>query len=408
MSRDPKTPAWTNPPGEIIRGLKERGLRTGSLRDAPRRIGVDNRFGDVNEVELNQQTEAGSNSRLPLEPYSFALVNGQWLAKHEPGVVSQLYPQADAPPDSFPVYSNGSLLTADPVPTLLLPSTVSYVYLYFKTDEKRKIQDAGGGVYAEIKAFAAPQNATHPQLLNDSGVGETGEQYILLYVTKLEDDKVVVDESQPFRYGNYDWFAGYNQLENVGSGHKVYSENDKETDVKKLRTLTEGYGTNLLTSSTEIAISAATQSVGDRGEDIIENPGDPGPIGEPIQIRKIDGRAESDDPQIHVRSYDNVGAAGTKRLQVEGNGYNNVTGGIVQDLEVVDGLVKSFGIVGSGGNLNLTVAQKQFTLDGNNVMTYDGETGSAVHYWRNGVYVGTTDPADGLGTDVTVDNWTES
>ena len=113
-----------------------------------------------------------------------------------------------------------------------------FIYLHFETDGQGEIKEISAGISAEIVALGSAQASTFNILPdgNDSGATD-GDYYVLLAQVETVDGLASI--SRAGWRGNFWWKAGWNALENVGSGEKIYKDYYAPTDKKRLRSLIE-------------------------------------------------------------------------------------------------------------------------------------------------------------------------
>jgi hypothetical protein len=245
------------------------------------------------------------------------------------------------------------------VEPITLPDPVSFVYLRVKTDADGVPKFDGSSV--TVEAFDAAQESIHHVRPYPGGTPVEGDYFFLLLETESNGATPAAPVSKRRITGNRHMPNQLIEIENVGGEIELYkSYVEGASDKHQLRTIEQLTGT---------------------GKPIIK-PEDP--TGDTIKFRGIKEKASS--PQIKVNA-----AAGDDEIEVRGNSFNQNFSGPVKNLNVIDGLVAGYDEITGGGNLNLTVNELTWLNDGG-VMTYVSFYSGTVHYWRDGIYVGTTAP----------------
>ena len=359
---------------------------------------------------------------MPFEPIKIK----DGLVTHEPGTFSYVVPEEDGPVEVTTVAIGGVAMDADPTPELDV-AIGQVVYLHFKTDYKGKpiaVDEAGS--FAELVTDEAFKTSTHfnPKD-NNGGGGIDGEYWVEIYSLTGKKDgdgnegagvqgaapgDAVVNSGSPTRYGNYDWSLGYQQIVNLGGDLDrgadpelgledqpvagVYGSTDKVTGELKLRSIAGDFGIKATERASDIGLEFDAENVG-----VGEHPhGAEVFIDDPLRNQFLD--------KAKFRRFLNIAPEESYEAQ-------ETIG--VDFAELGDDIIATVANPCDGGaDLNLTVTQKSYTR----VTTYTGDTNmmkaatttpsSATYYWRKGVYIGTANPGDGRGTNVTVDNWTDT
>ena len=175
----------------------------------------------------------------PLTPLFLREESGQWKVQWRPGYVYQLYPVSPGtgPVIEYEIYIGATALSASTAPDLDI-DLGDFIYLHYETDGQGQIQEISAGISAEIVALGSAQDSTFNVLPDGDGSGTTdGDYYVLLGQVDTVDGLASI--SKAGWRGNFWWKAGWNALENVGSGEKIYKDYYVPTDKKRLRTLIE-------------------------------------------------------------------------------------------------------------------------------------------------------------------------
>ena len=176
----------------------------------------------------------------PLTPHYLRPDGADWLVQWRPGYVYQLYASSAGPVQEYEIYIGATALSNATAPDLDI-SLGDYIYLHFETADDGEIKELGApaGRYAEIVAVGAAQDSTYHVLPDGAGsAGTDGSYYILLGQVNTTSGGLATISRNGWR-GNFFWHAGWNALENVGSGEKIYRDYDVATDRKRLRSLIE-------------------------------------------------------------------------------------------------------------------------------------------------------------------------
>ena len=175
----------------------------------------------------------------PLTPMYLRKESGQWKVQWRPGYLYELYPVSPGtgPITEHEIYIGATALSAATAPDLNI-DLADFIYLHFETDGQGEIKELSAGISAEIVALGSAQASTFNVLPdgNDSGATD-GDFYVLLAQVETVDGLASI--SRAGWRGNFWWKAGWNALENVGSGEKIYKDYYAPTDKKRLRSLIE-------------------------------------------------------------------------------------------------------------------------------------------------------------------------
>jgi len=175
----------------------------------------------------------------PLTPLFLRKESGQWKVQWRPGYVYELYPDTSGtgPVTEYEIFIGATALSASTAPDLEI-DLGDFIYLHWETDPHGAIQELSAGISAEIVALGSEQDSTFAVLPDGTGSGGTdGSYYLLLGEVETVDGFASI--SKAGWRGNFWWKAGYNALENVGTGEKIYKEYDISGDNKQLRSLVE-------------------------------------------------------------------------------------------------------------------------------------------------------------------------
>lgn len=247
------------------------------------------------------------------------------------------------------------------VQPIALPDVVSYVYLRVKTDADGVPKFDGSSV--TVEAFDTAKDSIHHVRPYPGGTPVEGDYYFLLLETESNGGTPAAPVVKRRITGNQHMPNQLIEIENVGGEIEIYKAYAPGTaDKHQFRTLEQLAGT---------------------GKPIIK-PEDP--ADDTIKFRGIKKNASANQIQVNA-------AAGDDEIEIRGNSFNQNFSGVVKNLNVIDGLVADYDEISGGGNLNLTVNELTWLNDGG-VMNYVSFYSGTVHYWRDGIYIGTTDPAD--------------
>ena len=175
----------------------------------------------------------------PLTPYNLRPDGSDWLVQWRPGYVYELYPATSGagPVTEFPIFIGSTALDNATTPDLDI-SLGDFIYLHFETTDQGAIKEISAGISAEIVALGSAQDSTYHVLPDGAGSsGTDGDYFILLGEVDTLDSMATI--SRNGWRGNFFWHSGWNALENVGSGEKIYRDYDISGDKKRLRTLVE-------------------------------------------------------------------------------------------------------------------------------------------------------------------------
>jgi len=189
----------------------------------------------------NPTLQAFASPYCPLTPQFLRLDGSQWKVRWRPGYVYELYPDSSGtgPVTEYEVYIGDTALSDADAPDLDL-ALDDFIYLHFETNDQGAIKELASpaGRYAEIVALGSAQDSTYHILPDgDGSSGTDGDYYVLLAEVDTVDANAMM--SRNGWRGNFFWHAGWNALENVGTGEKIYKEYDISGDNKQLRSLVE-------------------------------------------------------------------------------------------------------------------------------------------------------------------------
>jgi len=175
----------------------------------------------------------------PLTPHFLREESSQWKVRWRPGYVYELYPDTSGtgPVTEYEIFIGATALSASTAPDLEI-DLGDFIYLHWETDPHGAIQELSAGISAEIVALGSEQDSTFAVLPDGTGSGGTDGSYYLL-LGEVETVAGLASISKAGWRGNFWWKAGYNALENVGTGEKIYKEYDIAGDNKQLRSLVE-------------------------------------------------------------------------------------------------------------------------------------------------------------------------
>ena len=175
----------------------------------------------------------------PLTPHFLREESSQWKVRWRPGYVYELYPDTSGtgPVTEYEIFIGATALSASTAPDLEI-DLGDFIYLHWETDPQGAIQELSAGISAEIVALGSEQDSTYAVLPDGTGSGGTDGSYYLL-LGEVETVAGLASISKAGWRGNFWWKAGWNALENVGTGEKIYKEYDIAGDNKQLRSLVE-------------------------------------------------------------------------------------------------------------------------------------------------------------------------
>jgi hypothetical protein len=292
-----------------------------------------------------------------------------WKAKVRPGWVRNRNADADATEpvkDWMPTMGDPAVaLDAETAPEIEIADGQT-VYCRVATTDKGIIEEA-----PTIESADTPEAGTHFQPPNASAEGDL---YFPLANITITGDPAVVTIEQIQQGGPLNVTPNLPELLSVGGEREVFKERVPAGDRYEFRTLRQLDG-------------------GAAGLPIIKpEPSDPSEADalETIDFKYITERGTS--PQVQIED-----VAGGNGIRVKGNDYYTEEAGVRKfTISVKDGLISSLlKDDDSGGNLNLTVVTFEWAASGpDGSMMRLSEYTDQVHYWRDGVYIGTTNPAD--------------
>ena len=313
---------------------------------------------------------SSGGSYLPPFHVSVFKKDDVWKYRVTPGYVTE---QNILAPEKLEVYVptlGGVSLEAETAPEGALPGVFAFIYVRVITNARGQVQ----GVPTIVATIAATPSTHHIPSDTDEPEGTDGDYYFLIAEFKSDGETEPSPEAVRRVVGNKNVPNQLVQFENVGDGKEIHKDYDPITDTHKLRTPKER-GTN---------------------------------------------------PQLKVEYSDENDESASEEIIIKGNNYDNSVYEVNKvSISVIDGLVTSLtgSIGGSGGDLNLIVETRGVTYnDVDTVHSWDpgdiGEdieptlitnllpdvislTGSpqpeVTHFWRDGIYIGDTDPLDGIG-----------
>ena len=187
----------------------------------------------------NQARQSFTSPYCPLTPHFLREESSQWKVRWRPGYVYELYPDTSGtgPVTEYEIFIGATALSATTAPDLEI-DLGDFIYLHWETDPHGAIQELSAGISAEIVALGSEQDSTFSVLPDGTGSGGTDGSYYLL-LGEVETVAGLASISKAGWRGNFWWKAGYNALENVGTGEKIYKEYDISGDNKQLRSLVE-------------------------------------------------------------------------------------------------------------------------------------------------------------------------
>jgi len=187
----------------------------------------------------NQARQSFTSPYCPLTPHFLREESSQWKVRWRPGYVYELYPDTSGtgPVTEYEIFIGATALSATTAPDLEI-DLGDFIYLHWETDPHGAIQELSAGISAEIVALGSEQDSTFSVLPDGTGSGGTDGSYYLL-LGEVETVAGLASISKAGWRGNFWWKAGWNALENVGTGEKIYKEYDIGGDNKQLRSLVE-------------------------------------------------------------------------------------------------------------------------------------------------------------------------
>ena len=187
----------------------------------------------------NQARQSFTSPYCPLTPHFLREESSQWKVRWRPGYVYELYPDTSGtgPVTEYEIFIGATALSASTAPDLEI-DLGDFIYLHWETDPHGAIQELSAGISAEIVALGSEQDSTFAVLPDGTGSGGTDGSYYLL-LGEVETVAGLASISKAGWRGNFWWKAGYDALENVGTGEKIYKEYDIAGDNKQLRSLVE-------------------------------------------------------------------------------------------------------------------------------------------------------------------------
>ncbi len=177
----------------------------------------------------------------PLTPHFLRLDGTQWKVQWRPGFVYEFFPNPAGvgAVTEREIYIAGTALSATIRPDLDI-ALGDYLYLHFETSDHGELKELASpaGRFAELKAFNSAKTSTFHRLPDGTGSnGVDGDYYLLIGQVETVDGKASISKSG-WR-GNFCWKSGWNALENVGTGEKIFKDYNIATDTKRLRSLVE-------------------------------------------------------------------------------------------------------------------------------------------------------------------------
>ena len=237
--------------------------------------------------------------------------------------------------------------------------------------------------------------------------GTDGVYYYPLALIEIDDDDRAtvkqVQQGGPIIHTPALWKG-----ENIGGGAGVFKDRDTANNTQRFRSVRGNHGIAETEDASEVVLDFYAENIG--GENEVYVVPDPLADGQ-AQFRTIRELYTDEDEnfssaQIKVSTEDGDGEGTDDTILVRGNGVvEDVTNATSISMSVKDGLVTSLtGSTTTGGNLDLEVYVLSFTevpADGETVMQLVNNELHATHYWRDGIYLGTTDPEDSPGDLIT-------
>ncbi len=341
-SIDPTFAAWCNEVRTAIRQLEAR----------------------VPTANIGRGGSGGTALHFKIYGVRYDTEDEKWYCKVRPGWVRTRNPDADATEpikDWMPTAGDPAVaLDAEEPPEIEIADGQT-VYCRVTTTAKGIIEEA-----PKIEAATTPEAGVHFQPPNQE---TEGDLYFPLCNITIEGDPAVVTLEQIQQGGPIDVVPNLPELKNVGDEREVFKGRESSGDTYDFRTLKQFDG-------------------GSAGLPIMKpEPADPTEAGdlEVIEFKYLTQRGTGAQVQI-------VDVAGGEGIRIQGNDFDQNFGGVVKNLNVVDGLVVDYDELTGGGNLNHNIYSVEYANDG----TITGSpTLVQTLYWRDGLYVGTVDPDDG-------------
>lgn len=312
-----------------VRGLKERGLRTGTIGQK-RRVGGEPQGGHGIAVQdgIIRNVKPGKAFPVfwmekPKAPIAyvpeFALLGGNWYAIHQPSDLYEIYPKADNPLDIYDVYIGDTVLRTNPKPKLALPNIRSSVYLHFKTEKKGYLKALDGARFAELVALTDhDKDNTRYELLDGSGAnGVDGDYYIKIYETHKPGDRVVINPAVETHFNDFMWNRGYQQIVNLGTGGKVYKENNRNSDEIRLRTMLHGNGMSIVENASDLTYNVILINKGSVDAKDIWT--EVWPVTREIELNGVRGGISAEAPRDQIEA-----VLSGNDIVIRGNNYNKV------------------------------------------------------------------------------------
>ena len=288
------------------------------------------------------------------------------------------------------------------------------IFLKVETDDmdvlKNDEEDPPGPLVTIVAADEAV-DSTQAQPGDDTDSdGTDGVYYYPIALIEIdEDDRATVKQVQqggPIIHTPALWKG-----ENIGGGAGVFKDRDTANNTQRFRSVRGNHGIAETEDASEVVLDFYAENIG--GENEVYVVPDPLADGQ-AQFRTIRELYTDEDEnfssaQIKVSIEDGDGSAegANDTILVRGN---RVVADILNaskiSMTVRDGLVTALSSTGgSGGNLDLevyTLSYDEVTVDGTSgLMQFVTESLFKTHYWRDGIYLGTTDPADSPGDLIT-------
>lgn len=308
-----------------------------------------------------------------------------------PGYIYNLLPSAaEEKPLSRHKVTNGAdpavYLDAEETPVFEDVEANQIIYVKVSTDGKNEITDAPEiFITAEDVDPTKYEESTHyqPNPVSTDGV----YYYPIAKIKKLQfpndNDGIYYQYvAEQLWTGSINVSPNLIEIENVGAKREVFKTLRVDDSVYEFRTLEqlEGRGVTIIKP-----LSGATTADPEADPPV---PGAPAEVdGDTIKWKRIAERVSS--PQITVTDEDD-GAV----VQIKGNGETDSFSGVTKfSISYDDGLITSFTnetVALTGGNLNLQIT----TWEEDTATGISTEGSSEILYFRNGLFIGITDPLD--------------